>query len=66
MVQGGCQPVQLMGQKASGQEVSPLPPKEQNTLGTLIFNTLKLKGACSRGSFVQEQDPSTKESDAVP
>lgn len=44
----------------------PPPPKEQNTLGTLIFNTLKLKGACSRGSFVQEQDPSTRGSDAVP
>lgn len=66
MVQGGCQPVRFMGQKASGQEVSLLPLKEQNTLGTLISNTLKLKGACTRGSFVQEQDPSTRGSDAVP
>lgn len=56
----------LWDKKASGQEVSPLPRKEQNTLGTLIFNTLKLKGACSRGSFVQGQDPSTRGSDAVP
>lgn len=45
MVQGGCQPAELMGQKASGQEVSFLPPKEQNTLGTLISHTLKLRGA---------------------
>lgn len=66
MIQDGCQPVELMGQKASGQEVSLLPPKEQSTLDTLISNTLKLKGACTRGSFVQEQDPSTRGSDAVP
>lgn len=32
----------------------------------LIPNTLKLTGACIRGGFVQQQDPSTRVSDVVP
>lgn len=54
MVQGRHQPGELIMKKASGQEVSLLLHKEQNTLSTLISSTLRLKGARrTRGSFVQ-------------